>query len=121
MTVAKLAHEAIQVSVAELLHEVDVVVVEHSVFEINDVWVVQFCEDGDFADSCRLDAIVLVVNMGLFDGVLLARLLVDALEYITVGPLAQLAHIDVLAKRVNCLHRIRLLLLLLLLLLVHHF
>ena len=126
---AELTHVAIKVRIAVLLEEVDVVFIHGSVLELHNARVIKLSQNRNFTDSRRGNPITAIVNVGLLDGVLFARLLMLAAVDEAVCTLPQLAHVDVprdffLTDLVLLLLLLLLLLglrLLLLVVLVHHF
>ena len=66
------------ISVAILLDEIDVIVEHNRVFESHNIVMFKLHKDSNLANRSRWNAIILVVNVSLLDGVSLSSLAVNA-------------------------------------------
>lgn len=78
LTFLELTHVLVKVDPAVLLDEVDVTLCHDGVFELDNVGVVKLGQNGDFADSCRRDPIVAIVDVCLLYREFLPSQLVSA-------------------------------------------
>ena len=73
------------ISVAILLDEIDVIVEHNCVFKSHNIVMYELPKYGNLANSGRWNAIILVVNVCLLDGVSLSSLAVNAFVDAAIG------------------------------------